>query len=234
MKQLSQKRLFEELLQQFGEQNWWPATEKGEEKPSYRKRKILSEKQKLEICFGALLAQNTNWKNAEKAITSLNRQKMIDCRKILKAKNEKIAELVRPSGYYNQKAKKLKNFCEHIEEKYGGRIEKLLEKELGELREELLLLNGIGEETADSIILYAAQKPSFVADAYTKRIASRYYGKEFRSYGETKGFFEKSMGKNTEKFNEMHALLVEHAKRHCRKKPECGECFLKKYCLWKS
>ena len=231
---LSPEQLFKKFSQEFGSQNWWPVTEKGAISPSYKKRSKLTEKQKLEICLGAILTQNTSWKNVEKAIIELNKQKMVDCKKIVKAENKKITELIRTTGYFNQKAKKLKKFSCHLLKNYNGKINSFLEKPLEELRKELLSIHGIGKETADSIILYAAEKPVFVVDAYTKRIVERYYGKKNMSYESVKIFFESSLGKNAFAFNEMHALLVEFAKRYCRKQPLCEQCFLNKSCAYYS
>lgn len=232
--QFSPKKLYKIFLQNFGSQNWWPVTDKGKNFPTYKKRKELTEKQRLEICIGSILTQNTNWKNVEKAIVSLNNAGMIDAKKISSAKHGTIAKFIRSSGYFNQKAKKLKIFCKHVLNNYNGKLSKFFEKTLEELREELLSIHGIGQETADSIILYAAQKPSFVADAYTKRFLERYYGKTKKSYVKVKDFFEQNLPKKSETSSEMHALLVEFSKQYCRKKPLCGKCFLRQSCVYYS
>jgi len=232
MKKPSPQQIFKKFLKEFGEQNWWPVTDNGAIKPAYKKRKTLTEKQKLEICIGAILTQNTNWKNTEKAMVELNKAGMTDAEKIANASGKTIARLIKPSGYFNQKARKLKIFCRHVEKNYGGKIGSLLEKPLDELRAELLSLHGIGPETADSILLYAAQKPSFVADAYARRFVERYYGKTNPGYVDVKVFFESSLPRNAETLGEMHALLVEFAKQHCRKKPLCQKCFLNNNCKY--
>jgi len=223
--------LYKKLLSHYGPQLWWPVTEKKALKPTYKKRPKLSQNQKLEICLGAILTQNTDWKNVIKAFENLNKAKMLSSPKIAKTSLPKLARLIRPSGYYNQKAKKVKLFCQHLEKNYNGKLDKMLSKPLPKLREELLSLYGIGNETADDILLYAAQKPSFVVDAYTTRFVERFFTPKEFGYVEVKSFFESQLPKDTELFSEFHALLVEHGKRFCKKKPECGECFLKASCL---
>ncbi|MDD5163698.1 MAG: hypothetical protein PHD95_05845 [Candidatus ainarchaeum sp.] len=232
--------LYRKLLFFYGRQNWWPVTEKGKTIPTYRSRKRLTETQKFEIAIGAILAQNTNWKNVEKAIVNLNRAKMLSCKKIARAKQQKLAGLILLSGYFNQKAKKIILFAKYLEKNYSCRIEKLFEKPFGELRMELLSLNGIGPETADSIILFAAGKPVFVIDAYTARIAKRFFPGFLKAsrkasaskslYEEAQIFFESQLPSDLEIFREFHALIVEHAKRFCRKAPLCKECFLNNIC----
>ncbi|MFA4855280.1 MAG: endonuclease III domain-containing protein [archaeon] len=222
--------VYKRLLLEFGPQYWWPVTEKNELVPSYRPRKAFSEEQRFEICAGAILAQNTDWKNVMKALENLSKARMLSCEKIANAKQERIAGLVKPSGYFNQKAKRLVLFAKYLEKNYGYGLSLLFEKPLPVLREELLSLHGIGNETADDIILYAAGKPSFVIDAYTMRFVERFYGKEGISYVEAKQFFELQLPKDVALFNEFHALLVGLGKRFCRKKPNCGECFLGKHC----
>jgi len=223
-------QLYKTLLSHYGLQLWWPVTEKGDAKPTYKNRSALSENQKLEICLGAILTQNTDWGNAMRALENLNKAKMLNCSSIAKARLQKIASLVRPSGYFNQKAKRLKLFCQHIEKNYSGNINKLLSKPLEELRAELLSLHGIGPETADDILLYAAGLPSFVVDAYTLRFTGRFYSKKGINYVEAKQFFESQLPSNAALFSEFHALLVEHGKQYCRKRPNCGECFLAGNC----
>lgn len=222
--------VYKRLLPEFGPQFWWPVTDKGCLVPSYRLRKVLSEEQRFEICAGAILTQNTDWKNVMKALENLSKARMLSCERIANAKQERIAKLIRSSGYFNQKAKRLVMFAKHLKKNYNSSCSKMFEKPLEELREELLSLHGIGNETADDIILYAAGKPSFVVDAYTMRFVERFYGKERISYVEAKQFFESQLPKDVALFNEFHALLVELGKRFCRKKPNCSECFLEKHC----
>lgn len=223
--------LYKKLHSRFGEQFWWPVTDKGSSKPSYKPRKCLTEQQKFEICLGAILTQNTDWKNAMKALENLNKAKMLSSKKISKATRGTIAKLIKPSGYFNQKAERVKKFCQCIEKGYDGSLNKLLSKPIEELRSELLSLQGIGNETADDIILYAAELPSFVVDAYTMRFVKRFYQKQKTGYVEVKVFFESQLPRNAQLFNEFHALLVEFGKRFCKKRPNCSECFLKRECL---
>lgn len=224
--------VYKRLLSEFGPQLWWPVTDAGEITPTYKKRKHLTEQQKLETCIGAILAQNTDWKNAVKALENLAKAKMLSCEKIANARQGRIAGLVRPSGYFNQKAKRLLLFAGYVKKNYNCSCSKMFEKPLEELREELLSLHGIGNETADDIVLYAAGKPSFVIDAYTLRFAEKFYGKQGNSYVEAKQFFESQLPSDAELFKEFHALLVEHGKKFCKKRPGCRDCFLKNDCLF--
>ena len=219
--------MYNNLLERYGKQNWWPATKKAKASPEYFEGK-RSEKQKIEIIFGAILTQNTSWKNVEKAITNLNKHDLIDVKKIIRIEQKKLAELIKPSGYYNQKAKKLKNIAVFLRKYPISQLEKM---PLAEARKLLLDINGVGKETADSILLYALNKPIFVVDAYTKRIFSRLgLIKIDGDYDKVQKLFMKNLPHDGKIYNEYHALIVEHAKRHCRKKPECGECLLAGYC----
>ncbi len=223
------KNIYIKLFESYGPQHWWPVTDKGKSKPDYKPRKKLSEKQQLEICIGAILTQNTAWKNVEKAIEALNRANLIDAKKIATIDEKKLAALIRPSGYYNQKARKLKEFARFVVEKGGLKGLFMLGAE--ELRKELLSVNGIGPETADSIILYAAKKPVFVIDAYTKRIFSRLgMCRQDAKYDELQQLFHNSLKKDAEMFSEYHALLVEQGKNFCRKKPVCNSCVILSLC----
>jgi endonuclease-3 related protein len=205
------KTIYKKLLASYGKQGWWPVTN------------TSKEKKQLEIIIGAILTQNTSWKNVEKAIIKLNKNKLIDIDKILKINNKKLAEIIKSSGYYNQKAERLRIICKFLKENPIKQLERLSSKEL---REKLLNIKGIGKETADSIILYAFNKKSFVVDAYTKRIFNRTGKIKTKDYDEIKNIFEKQIKKINEQ-KEYHALIVEHAKNYCKKKPLCKECFLK-------
>jgi endonuclease-3 related protein len=185
--------VYRKLLAHFGPQHWWPG-----DSP-------------FEIIVGAILTQQASWRNVELAIANLKREKMLNPMKLAHAKKEKIEALIRPSGYYRQKAAYLKAFCKYLDEKYDDSLNKLFSKGLGELRAELLELPGIGPETADSILLYAGNKLTFVVDAYTVRVCQRV--PLVRIY------------------NEFHALFVALGKNYCKnKKPECRECPLKSEC----
>ena len=227
MKKLT--KIYKNLLSHFSLQHWWPVTKEGELTPKYHKNIILNKKQKLEICFGAILTQNTSWKNVEKAVINLNKNNLIDTKKIIQIENKKLAEIIKSSGYHNQKAKKLKNFCGFLAKNYDGKLDLLFENDLKKLREELLSVNGIGPETADSIILYAAKKPIFVIDAYTKRIMNR-IGFQEKTYEELQKLFMQSFPNSEKLFNEYHALLVELGKNICKKAPLCEKCPINKDC----
>ena len=223
------KSIYNKLHSHFGPQNWWPVTLENEIIPKYHKNIKLSEKQKLEICFGAILTQNTNWKNAEKAIAQLNKNNLININGIIKITNENLARIIKSSGYHNQKAIKLKNFCLFLMNNYNRNLEKLFSNSITKLRNELLSINGIGPETADSIILYAAKKPIFVIDAYAKRIMNRVGFKE-NNYDGLQNLFMNNLKKDEKMFNEYHALLVQFGKNICKKKPLCNQCPISNMC----
>ena len=210
-------KIYNILYSHFGPQGWWPAHSKGE-------------KRKFEICIGAILTQNTAWANVEKAIINLKNHELLDMGKIRSADEKKLAGLIKSSGYYNQKAKRLKRFASFVYKKHGS-LRKFFLQDAEKLRQELLQLNGIGPETADSIMLYSAEKPVFVIDAYTKRIFHRLgICRENVSYDDLQKIFMESLPPSTRLFNEYHALIVEHAKSYCRKRPLCGKCVLSGKC----
>lgn len=207
--------IYKILLKSFGSQKWWPAKGKGNER-------------KFEICIGAILTQNTAWKNVEKAIENLRKAKLLDEKAIGNAEEKKLALLIKPSGYYNQKAKKLKAFANFLKENSLEKLEKMPVKDARKL---LLQQHGIGNETADSILLYALNKQIFVIDAYTKRIFARLMELKFNSYEEWQEFFMQNLPANVYLFNEYHALLVRLGKEFCRKKPECKKCPVRNFCF---
>lgn len=196
------------LYEKYGPQGWWPG-DSG-----------------LECILGAILTQNTSWTNVEKAIHNLKNLDLISVEKLNQLRTDELAELIRPSGYYNQKAIKIKNFISFLSENYQGKLENMLEEEAWVLRNKLLQIKGIGPETADSILLYSANKPIFVIDAYTHRIFSRHaLVPEQTNYNEMQEIFMDSLEKNVELFNEYHALIVKVGKEHCKKqKPICTGC----------
>lgn len=199
------------FLRELGPQGWWPVTGKGEGKPTYHKRDYSyprSEDQRLEICLGAILTQNTNWKNAEKALAHLQKAKISDVDSLLKIKNDRLGKLIRSSGYYNQKALKLKNFAAVVNA-HGG-IKNFLKKIP---RGELLKIKGIGPETADSILLYAGKRPFFVVDAYTRRLFGGKFFSMDAPYEEIRKIFEKNLPKDWRIYNEFHALIVEKGRK---------------------
>jgi len=217
------------LFNRYGPQGWWPTTPTDKLTPQYIiNRKKLTPRESLEIATGAILTQNTSWTNVSKAIENLNRARFFNSP--FSFPRRKIAELIHPAGYYNQKSGYLLNFLKLIKTKYDGDIEKLLSGPLNDLRKILLNVKGIGYETADSIILYASGKPIFVVDAYTRRILSRIFRRKigekiFEDYEKTRCFMEKNLPKQSKVYNEYHALLVRLAKEHCLKKnPLCKTC----------
>lgn len=204
--------VFVKLYEAYGEQNWWPA------------------ETRFEVMVGAILTQNTNWENVEKAIAALRENNALEAEAIAASKQEKIAGWIRPSGYYNQKAEYLKHFSGWYLGKGG--YKGLAEIETGDLRQQLLALKGIGKETADSILLYAFARPVFVVDAYTRRLMHRLgLMTGYESYDELSHIIQISLDADVELFNEYHALIVRHAKTFCRKKPLCQGCPLQQMCL---
>jgi len=205
--------IYKKLYAHFGPQHWWPADSA------------------FEVIIGAILTQNTNWKNVEKAISNLKSAKVLNPKTILESRKSKIENWLRPSGYYRQKAKKLKVFVKHLLSHYKGKLRLMFNKPIVQLREELLALHGIGPETADSILLYAAEKRSFVVDAYTRRIGKRVGLYQTADYHEIKAYFEKNLPHNLEIYKEYHALLVELAKKYCRTIPLCEKCPIRSNCI---
>lgn len=205
--------IYKILFNNFGRQHWWPAKGRKE--------------RKFEICIGAILTQNTSWKNAEKAIENLREAGALSEKAIEKIPQEKIALLIKPAGYYNQKAKKLKAFAGFLEK---NSFEKLGKMPINEARQLLLEVHGIGKETADSMLLYALNKPIFIIDAYTKRIFERIFSMKFKDYDEWQRFFSKSLRRDTLLFNEYHALIVALGKDVCRKRPLCEKCPVQNKC----
>lgn len=201
------KGFYEALYKHYGSQRWWPA------------------ETELECTLGAILTQNTAWKNVEKALENLRKENLISIEKLALIPTASLASLIRPSGYFNQKAIKIKNFINFIVEKYHGSLEEMLKEDTQKLRDELLGIKGIGPETADSILLYAARKPVFVVDAYTYRILRRHgLIPEETSYGEMQELFMDSLPEDAQLFNEYHALLVRLGKELCKKSPLCKGC----------
>jgi endonuclease-3 related protein len=204
-------RIFDLLLSHFGQRHWWPG------------------ETALEIAVGAILTQNTSWKNVEKAIVNLKSREMLDVRALYNIDAGALGDTIRSAGFFNIKAKRLKNFIAFVEEGFGGKVENLSEVETGALRRKLLGVNGIGYETADSIILYALNKPIFVVDAYTRRFLTNhglFTGNG--DYNEIQRYFTTNLPLDSYLFNEFHALLVCLGQRNCRKTPACDRCVLEK------
>jgi endonuclease-3 related protein len=199
--------IYDILLKRFGPQDWWPG-----DTP-------------FEVIVGAILTQNTNWTNVEKAITNIKNANVLNPEKLHHLDIAKLAQLIRPAGYFNIKAKRLKNFLDWFFENYSGELKNLEIVRTAELREQLLSVKGIGPETADSILLYALERPVFVVDAYTARICSRHHliGED-ADYHQIQETFESNLPSDISLFNEYHALLVHLGKDFCKPTPKCEEC----------
>jgi len=204
------EEIYHRLLEHFGPQHWWPG-----DTP-------------LEITVGAVLTQNTSWENVEKAIANLKAADLLDLHRLTALPTSMLAELIRPSGYYNLKAVRLHNLLRAITAEHPN-LESFFADDLQALRETLLAVKGIGPETADSILLYAAGKPTFVVDAYTHRLLSRHgLVWEETDYHEMQELFLANLPEDVALFNEYHALIVRVGKEYCRKtRPRCGECPLR-------
>ncbi len=204
------------LLETFGEQRWWPTQSKN---------------QQFEIVLGAILTQQSSWKNVEEAIRKLKQKNFLTPKRLANADQAQVEKLVRRTSFFKQKARRVIDFAKYLQENYSGDIGLMFAKDKEKLRGELLSLKGIGKETADSIILYAAHKPIFVVDAYTYRVFSRLgliSGEE--KYDELRELIERGIKTDEKVYGEFHALIVEHAKTICKKKPLCSDCPLLKEC----
>ncbi len=201
------------LHQRLGPQHWWPA-----ETP-------------FEVIVGAILTQSTAWTNVERAIANLRNASLLQPAALSRVRLSRLERLVRPSGYYRQKARKLKAFVRFLEREYGGSLERMFREPTDALRARLLAIHGIGPETADSILLYAGNHPIFVMDAYTRRILSRHgLTHPDVEYHEAQAIFHRELPREARLFTEYHALLVETGKRWCLKsKAQCGECPLGRF-----
>lgn len=209
-------KIYKKLLKYFGPQGWWPIG--GVYNPT---KKHLKDEEKFEIMVGAILTQNTAWSNVEKALSNLRKENLLDIEEISKINLKKLQTLIKPSGFYKQKALRLKNFVNSI--RPIGLIENMS-------REEWLKINGVGPETADSILLYALGKPYFVVDAYTKRLINRLAIFNNEKYEKIREFFEKNIPRSVKIYKEYHALIVALAKNFCKKNPECRNCPILSYC----
>lgn len=203
-------RLYWALFRRFGPQRWWPA------------------KTPLEVAVGAILTQNTAWSNVERALERLAARRLLDPRRLRALSQAELARLIRPSGTYRIKAQRLKAFLDFLWERFNGRVERLKTAPLEELRSGLLSVPGIGPETADSILLYAAGRPIFVVDAYTRRVLARHrLVPPDIAYEPLRAVFERHLPSDPALFNEYHALLVAVGKRYCRSRPRCESCPLR-------
>lgn len=198
---------YDALMNAYGPQGWWPA-----QTPT-------------EVIVGTILTQNTAWKNVERAMARLRAGGALDWRQLHEMPVDRLAELIQPAGTFRVKAQRLKNFVSFLIERYRGDLAGMVGVSTDQLREELLSVHGIGRETADAILLYALDRPTFVVDAYTHRVLRRHGLIDTESdYDEVKAVFEDSLPSNLRMFNEFHALLVEVGKRHCRTRARCEGC----------
>lgn len=206
------RRLLTILRNEYGDPHWWPG-----DTP-------------FEIAVGAILTQRASWENVEMAISNLKRRRMLSPRALARAPLSDIERTIRPSGFYKQKARYVKALAVHVLECYGGDISAMGGKPMSELRDELLGIPGIGPETADSILLYSLDLPSFVVDAYTYRLLARLGMNPGRDYDALKTRFEESLDCDVKDLADMHALIVLHCKRHCTKAPRCSDCCVSARC----
>ena len=207
----SLRRLYDALHGLYGEQPWWPA-----DSP-------------FEIMVGAVLTQNAAWSNVEKAIERLKAAELMSLPALLDTTHEDLAETIRPSGYYNIKARRLRNLCLFLDR--AGGLEAFAARSLDDQRTALLGVNGVGPETADDILLYALEQPVFVIDTYTRRLLQRYglvRGDE--DYEQLRALFEQAIERDVYLYQQYHALIVMHAKETCRKSPQCARCALTNDC----
>ncbi|MCP4190512.1 MAG: endonuclease III domain-containing protein [Planctomycetaceae bacterium] len=198
---------FELLQQAYGAQHWWPA------------------ESTFEVIAGTILTQNTNWKNVERALKNLRDENVLDLDAMRDVPITALAELIRPAGYFRQKSKRLHNFIRFLDENYAGDLDLMFEDSVDSLREKLLSINGIGPETADSILLYAGQLPTFVVDTYTARLFKRHGWSEAEAdYYALQSTAEQGLPQDVNLYNEFHALIVHVGKLHCRKIAQCDGC----------
>ena len=207
------RRFYTTLLESFGPQGWWPA------------------RTRWEVIWGAILTQNTTWRNATLALKNLRRAGLLARRRFRQISVDELATLIRPAGFYRQKARTLHNFAHWIEQAHGGSLDALFAQDAARARAQLLALKGIGPETADAILLYSGRHPVFVADAYTRRVLSRHdLLSPTANYHSAQRFLHQHLPPDEALFNEFHALLVEAAKRYChRNVAHCEECPLGKF-----
>jgi len=229
------------LYARWGPQNWWPA------------------ESRLEVIAGAYLTQNTNWSNVEKAIANLRWARVLSVKGLREIPLRRLQQLVRPSGYFRQKARRLKTFIRYLDRRYGGSLDRMFYRPTDQRRAEVLALKGVGPETADSILLYGGNHPVFVVDAYTRRILERHEIIVPKTgYEEIRGLIEQELGKaessalifpvagseprhpvsrmsraprgeQARHFNELHGLIVRAGNQYCRSTPKCEECPLRQF-----
>jgi len=198
---------YKKLNAHFGDLNWWPGNSP------------------FEVIVGAILTQNTAWRNVEKAIARLKSKELLHPAGILEIDDSTLADLIRPAGYYNIKTQRLKSFIRFLYNGYDGKLDNMFAEDLWRLRAKLLTVKGIGEETADSILLYAGEKPIFVVDAYTRRILQRHdVIPGDATYKEIQNLFMTHLPHSVRLYNQYHALFVNTGKYFCTRKPRCEDC----------
>lgn len=206
------RQVFEALAGRWGPQHWWPA------------------RTRFEMCVGAILTQNTAWKNVEKAVANLRRAGALEVRALHDADPRTLAGWIRPAGCFHVKARRLRAFTTMLLDDFGGSTARLFALPTDELRKRLLAVNGIGPETADCMVLYAARRPVFVVDAYTRRFMSRHgWASPDSRYDALAAVFTSALPRDEKMYNEYHALIVALGKEYCRARPACGECPLRTF-----
>jgi len=199
--------MYDRLWSAYGPQHWWPA------------------ETATEVVVGAILTQNTVWRNVERAIQNLKRADCLTWDALRKIPQARLATLIQPSGTYRVKAARLKAFVNYLRDHHGGSLESLLDGDLENTRRRLLSIHGIGPETADSILLYAGKRPTFVVDAYTRRVLRRHFVIDGRAkYEAVRQLFHEAVPTDVQMYNEYHALFVALGKRHCRARAMCDAC----------
>ena len=206
-----QQEVYRRLFDAFGPQHWWPG------------------QSPFEVLIGAVLTQNTSWRNVERAIDNLRQADLLEPHALYRVPAEELEGLIQPAGYFRVKTRRLRSLLKFLVERYDGSVDAMFRTELPQLREQLLGIHGIGPETADSILLYAGGLPSFVVDAYTHRVLARHGWIGFDAdYHEIQDYFEGELPQDAAVYNEYHALLVRLGKDYCRKSsPKCAECPLR-------
>lgn len=199
--------IYHRLHRHYGDLSWWPG-----DTP-------------LEVSVGAILTQNTAWTNVEKAIAQLKTERSLSVQALHRMSHKRLARLIRAAGYFNVKARRLKHFISFLQGRYGGSLSKMFRQPMPRLRQELLSVNGVGPETADSILLYAGGKPIFVIDAYTKRILSRHGVLPYeKGYVDFQKLFMRHLPADAPFYNQYHAMFVNVGKDFCRRRPLCDSC----------
>lgn len=199
--------VYRRLYRAFGKQHWWPA------------------KTPFEVIVGAILTQGTAWSNVEKSVRALREKKALVPERLYSMKSNVLSKTIRSSGFFNVKTRRLRNFVSYLFDRWDGDLHRMFQTPAPFLRREFLTISGLGKETVDSILLYAGNKPTFVVDAYTRRIFSRHgVFREDEEYDDIQNYFLRSLPPKSRLFNEYHALLVEVGKKYCRPSPLCQKC----------